>query len=494
MHWPCKCTMDRSEGCYLNASTSLTLPAPLSFPSQASRLSWDSLAPIILPEVFHELNNLFTVASGYVGLMSGDADAISDLAFMVEEIGSASQRGERLVAAVQLCSSRISNAENRTDLTRVLGALTPLVEVLTRRWGTAEIHPHSSPVFVSLPAPVLSAILLSAVLHIGRFSPEQIRLQVNPPSSTSSCMVCLTWSSAEAPFDLSAEGFASREMEELGCRVSYTADATGRSIAISVPLEVRLAAAIASVVPDAAAKERRRALIIDGPDEVALLTASWLDDEGFAVTVAADPTEALRIVEADQRPFEFILARPRMRELSGTQFAQELQRLSPLSHLLLIVSNGEAGATNHPAAFRLLHEPLNREDLMTAVRSYRSALPSKRRILIADDDRAVRLWIRNVLASEGYELLEAEDGARACEVLQDVDCDLLLLDLMMPEKEGLETIQSICRHHHRLKLVAMSGACSDLLRVARLLGADEAISKPIRPEDLRSLVRKVLAA
>lgn len=283
-------------------------------------------------------------------------------------------------------------------------------------------------------------------------------------------------------------------MEELGCRVSYNADAAARSITISVPSEVKVAAAIGSVVPGDAAEERRRALIIDGPDEIALLSASWLDGEGFDVTITTGPSEALRIVEADERPFEFILARPHMQDLSGTQFAQELLRLSPLSHVLLIVSNGDASATGHPAAVRMLHEPLSREDLMAAVRSYRSALPSKQRILIADDDRAVRLWIRNVLASEGYELLEAEDGARACEVLQDVECDLLLLDLMMPEKEGLETIQSICRHHHKLKLVAMSGACPDLLRVARLLGADEAISKPIRSDDLRSLVRKVLAA
>jgi CheY-like chemotaxis protein len=486
--------MDPSEGPHLVARTSLIVPAPLSFPSQDRQLSWDSLAPSILPEVFHELNNLFTVTSGYMRLMSGDEGAVSDHALMVDEVGAASQRGERLVAAVQLCSNRISGAGNRSDLTQVLSALAPLMEVLTRRWGTSEMCFDGSPVFVSLPAPALSAILLSTILHIGRFSPDRIRLQVIPPSNETSASVCVTWLSQEAPFDLSGEGFPAREMEEMGCRVSYAAGETTRSITISLPSQVKSVATDATCVLAAAAGKRRRALIIDGPDEIALLSASWLDDEGFDVTVTASPAEALRIVEADQRPFELVLAHPHMQELSGTQFAQELQRLSPLSHVMLIVSNGDASATSHPAAVRLLHEPLSRENLMAAVQSFRSQLPNKHRILIADDDRAVRLWIRNVLASEGYELLEAEDGAQACEVLQHIDCDLLLLDLMMPEKEGLETIQSICRHHHKLKLVAMSGACADLLRVARLLGADEAISKPIHPEDLRTLVRKILAA
>src|SRR5579871_6216522 len=114
-------------------------------------------------------------------------------------------------------------------------------------------------------------------------------------------------------------------------------------------------------------------------------------------------------------------------------------------------------------------------------------------ILIVDDDPAVRSSLRLMLQHGGYSVSEAADGRQALEQLTKSRFEMILIDLIMPEQEGLETITALKRQHPGVKVIAISGALpGTFLRIAKYLGADEALPKPIRTAELLATVRRVL--
>jgi two-component system chemotaxis response regulator CheY len=115
-------------------------------------------------------------------------------------------------------------------------------------------------------------------------------------------------------------------------------------------------------------------------------------------------------------------------------------------------------------------------------------------VLIVDDDSGVRGLLRYILEEAGYQVMEAENGREAMRVLREHSVHLVLIDLVMPVQEGLETIPQIKAAFPATRIIAMSGAFGGtLLPTAKALGAHEALSKPMLPEMLLNKVRQVLA-
>lgn len=110
-------------------------------------------------------------------------------------------------------------------------------------------------------------------------------------------------------------------------------------------------------------------------------------------------------------------------------------------------------------------------------------------ILVVDDDPAISEMIGIVLASEGFEAAFCPDGEHAIEVFNEANPDLVLLDLMLPGKDGIE----VCREIRRLAdtPVVMLTARSDTVDVVRGLeaGADDYMVKPFKPQELVARVR-----
>lgn len=119
------------------------------------------------------------------------------------------------------------------------------------------------------------------------------------------------------------------------------------------------------------------------------------------------------------------------------------------------------------------------------------------RILIVDDDELVRMTLRQILESGEHTVAEAENGNIALSVLDDFNADLVVTDLLMPEKEGFETIGELRRRWPEIRIIAMSGGGrlngNDLLSIAKKLGAHEVLPKPFRAEQVREMVSNVLA-
>lgn len=117
-------------------------------------------------------------------------------------------------------------------------------------------------------------------------------------------------------------------------------------------------------------------------------------------------------------------------------------------------------------------------------------------VLIADDDSMVRGFLRAVLERAGFRTLEATDGRDVLRTLQNEPADLVLMDLVMPDKDGMETIIELRRDRPEMPVIAMSGAAggSAYLVAASLLGARAVLAKPIDAPTLLDRVREVLPA
>ena len=120
------------------------------------------------------------------------------------------------------------------------------------------------------------------------------------------------------------------------------------------------------------------------------------------------------------------------------------------------------------------------------------------RILIIDDDEQARMMLRMTFEDAGYEIEEALDGETGLRLYREDPADLVITDLVMPGKEGVETIMELLRDFPEAKIIAISGggkvSPNGYLRAARTLGAIRAFTKPLDREELVKAVNEIMAS
>ncbi len=119
------------------------------------------------------------------------------------------------------------------------------------------------------------------------------------------------------------------------------------------------------------------------------------------------------------------------------------------------------------------------------------------RILIIDDEPLARDTVRMILEEEGHEIVEAANGNEGIETDNAQPADLILTDLIMPAKDGIETILYFREARPDVKIIAISGGgrlrAEEPLELAKKLGVPHVILKPFGPGELIQAVRKCLA-
>lgn len=113
------------------------------------------------------------------------------------------------------------------------------------------------------------------------------------------------------------------------------------------------------------------------------------------------------------------------------------------------------------------------------------------KILLVDDDRELTSLLKELLEMEGFNVVLATDGEQALKLL-DASIDLLLLDIMMPRKNGIETLKEL-RQNFQTPVIMLTARGSDLDRVLGLeLGADDYLPKPFNDRELVARIRAIL--
>ena len=110
-----------------------------------------------------------------------------------------------------------------------------------------------------------------------------------------------------------------------------------------------------------------------------------------------------------------------------------------------------------------------------------------KRVLIAEDEAAIREFVVINLRRGGYEVVEAEDGARALELYDacDGDFDVVLLDIMMPNVDGLEVCKQLRERNSNVGIIMLTAKTQEMDKITALMGgADDYVTKPFSPTEL----------
>lgn len=117
------------------------------------------------------------------------------------------------------------------------------------------------------------------------------------------------------------------------------------------------------------------------------------------------------------------------------------------------------------------------------------------RVLVIDDESAVRAAIEQILNSAGHEAILAANGMQGATLCHTELPDLAIIDIFMPERDGIETIAAFRRDFPNVSVIAISGghiASDSMLSTAQQLGAERILAKPFSVVEFLNVVEEVL--
>ena len=117
-----------------------------------------------------------------------------------------------------------------------------------------------------------------------------------------------------------------------------------------------------------------------------------------------------------------------------------------------------------------------------------------KRILIIDDNRDFRIMLKFALMEENYQIMEATNGIEGEQLYREDPCDLIVMDIFMPKKDGLDTIFDLKEVFPQVKIIAISGGGSqgrtkNALKMASAYGADAILNKPLNMDEFFKVVK-----
>ena len=119
------------------------------------------------------------------------------------------------------------------------------------------------------------------------------------------------------------------------------------------------------------------------------------------------------------------------------------------------------------------------------------------RILVIDDNKHVGVIIKELLEAEGYSVDTALDGAAGMELTNNFSYQLVITDVFMPQKDGLEVLLELKQNNVGMGVIVITGsgptaAMGNMIRTASYMGADRVLTKPLDYEHLTRVVKEVL--
>ena len=275
-----------------------------------------------------------------------------------------------------------------------------------------------------------------------------------------------------------------------------------------------------TVSVDGGSLRGRLALVIDDAEVTRRSLARRLTAEGVSVVTAATGAEAeaaAELARAQELPFDVILVDRDLPDTSGLELGKLLRAATEDSptKLLLVAPLGPLATShrlNRTVFDGLLTKPIGRRDLVLRIQRaiagedldaattteltvpLRPAGPASGRILVAEDNAINRLLAVTLLEGAGYRVSIAADGAEAIEATRQQAFDVVLMDVQMPNVDGVQATQAIRRlgeAHRKLPIIAMTANAMAGDREFYLgAGMNDYIPKPLIPSKFLEVVAR----
>jgi PAS domain S-box-containing protein len=482
--------------------------------------------------VAHDFNNYLTVINGYCEMLLGDTDAGPEIRESLEEIRAAGARAASITQQLlafsrkQIATPRVLSLNQVvTDSGQLLRRLIGEdVEIVTRL--------HAQPGNVMADPLQLGQVLMNLAINArdampdgGQIAIETGEREIEQVAESGSAvrpgryaLLSVTDTGAGMSPDVQERIFepffttkGAGTGTGLGLSTAYgivhqaggwidvrSSPGAGSCFEIWLPLTdaVTVDAAAPSPTVDSGRGEETL-LVVEDQGDVRRLALSILRANGYRLLEAENAEQALQLSGGYAGRIDLLITDVIMPGLNGRQLADRMTRERP--GLKVLYTSGYAADVialqgSLAPGMAYLPKPFGAAQLAAKVREVLGAGRGPSTLLVIDDDPAVRGFLRQILSGAGYVVVEAGDGKSGMRKIETQGVELVITDLVMPEQEGLETLQRLRVQRPNLPVIAISGAFGgSYLKTARRLGATATLAKPIDPETLLRAVREALA-
>jgi PAS domain S-box-containing protein len=483
--------------------------------------------------IAHDFNNQLTVINGYGDLLFRALKSGDPAQEWVDEIRKAGERAVKLVRQLLAFSRKQVFepqpvflhklvSENQAMLQRLIGEDIELVtECGESEWSVLADPGQLHQVLMNLTVNARDAMPCGGTLTIRTANVEvDGTYTAGHPEIAPGPYVCLLVKDTGVGIAQEIQGrifdpfFTTKAVSEgtgLGLSTVYgivrqlsgsialhSEPGQGATFEIYLP---RLEAGAVTVDPSdggaTSARGSETVLVVEDQDPVRHLMTIELKEHGYHVLQAASGLDAYLLAQGHQGPIHLLLTDVVMPHMTGKELADRLRPLR--KEMKVLYMSGYApdvltGRGMMEPGGSYIAKPFAREALAAKVRELLGSSRPAPAILVVDDDESVRGLFQHILVAAGFEVVVAADGAEALQKLRTREFDLLLTDLVMPEREGLELIMTLRKERPQLKVIAVSGAFGGaFLEAAKEMGAAQTLLKPVVPERLVEAVQRTLA-
>jgi len=253
-------------------------------------------------------------------------------------------------------------------------------------------------------------------------------------------------------------------------------------------------------------KGKGRILYVDDEQALVDFARQALERCGHQVFCTTSSADALAVFRSRPGDFDLVITDLTMPAMTGTDLSREILRIRPGIPILLCTGFSEEVTAEKAAQAGVretLQKPILLDQLNRAVaealgQAGESQRPAGTRpsILVVDDDEQLREMLLQTLDLAGYRVTAACNGLEGMKMFRSGPADLVVTDLFMPEKDGLETIMELRKQFPGTRIIAISGGWRggphEYLKTAMKLGASRAFTKPVEREVLLRAIREVL--
>ena len=467
--------------------------------------------------IAHDFNNLLTVINGYSELAMREYPVGDPNRRRLEQVHKAGTRAADLTRQLLAFSRKQAIDLKPLDLNLLLGNH---LDLFNRVVGedvilTADLAPGLSPILADKGQ--LVQVLMNLIVNARDAMPEGGHVRVSTSAGNDEVVLRISDTGSgmdEATRQHIFEPFFTTKPEGqgtgLGLSTVYgivkqlggwinveTALGRGTTFILGFPATPdSFRAESASAAETGSSRGNETILVVEDQDEVRDFTASVLAAAGYRIITAGSGEEAAVLVQNLQEPLHLVLTDVVMTGMTGRELASQIRALRGEIPVLFMSGYARDVLTSHnppDPGTHYIQKPFSAAELTARIGGVLAAGRVKRRVIVADDESEIRKLFSTVLLGAGYEVAEAEDGNAVERLLNTGHFDVLVTDLVMPDREGLETIQLARGRYPELKIIAVSGALGGgFLKVARKFGADVALLKPVAPTSLLDVVASLL--
>jgi PAS domain S-box-containing protein len=493
--------------------------------------------------IAHDFNNLLTIIKGYSELLLAKTNMRKDAWMKIEQIKKAADRATGLTNQL-LAFSRNQELETKVvDVNEIVSNTASLLQRLLGEQIRCSVALAFQPCFATLDAVGLEQVLINLAVNARDAMPEggelTIKTAITPqkpalagaPGQGESITLTVTDTGVGMDADTQARifepffttkalgkgtglGLATvyRVVERSGGSITVTSViGSGTTFTITLP---QSAPSDQPIPPAQTAAEEcwgfETILLVEDDPAVRALTKTVLEGKGYTVLEAENGAVGLARAAAHSGDIHLLLTDGIMPEMNGWALARQLKQVRPDLRVLFLTGYADTTIPDY-ASFEelgdILQKPVSNEVLARKVRevlerplsetgSHRAPHRQALRILVVDDDAQIRAMLDALLTAEQYEVRTCASGAEALECLGDYRADLLLIDMLMPERDGLETVQQVRQAWPNLKAIAMSGGGSVesgfYLSLATQFEVTHTLAKPFSKQELLSVIDRAM--